>query len=99
MANLRALWPLLRHSDRPRIHKLSDHIHTIVLPQELNLKWPFGDNVGNLLFVRPSQQWALHCIMKRFIDMMIEGNQLFIDHPGFIVKGSPGIGKSTYATV
>ena len=92
--NLRELWSLLRSANRPPIHKLSDLIHTIVLPEELYLKWPFGDRVGNLLFVRPSQQATLDAIIERFkTEALIEGRKRF-DHYGFIVKGEPDIGTS-----
>jgi len=96
LANIRELWHLLRSADRPQIHKLSEHIHTITLP--LHLKWPFGDKVGNVLFVRPSQQPIVDVIMDRYKKAMITGKQLFVDHLGFIVKGTPGIGKSHMQT-
>ena len=91
--NLRELWPLLRSATRPQIHKLSDHIHTIVLPEELNLRWPFGAEVRNLLFVRPSQQPTLDVIMDKFKEELVTGRRKY-DHHGFIVKGTRGIGKS-----
>ena len=94
MANYRQLWPLLRSTDRPKINELSEHLHTIVLPEELNLEWPFGVKVGNLLFVRPSQQPTVDAIMARYKEAIKKGKQLFVDYQGFIVKGTPGIGKS-----
>ena len=71
---------------------MSEHLHTIVLPS--NLKWPFGSDVGNVLFVRPSQQPILDLVMERFKkEGLPEGRKQF-DHPGFILKGTVGIGKS-----
>ena len=93
MANLEVLWPLLRSADgQLQIQELYAHLHTIVLPP--NLYWPFGSDVDNVLFVRPSQQPILDLIIARFKkEGLSEGQKLF-DNPGFIVKGTPGIGKS-----
>ena len=92
--HLRELWPLLRSAKRPQIQKLSDHIHTIVLPEELYLGWPFGDGVGNLLFVRPSQQATMDAIIERFKEKAINKCGRQFDHHGVILKGEPDIGES-----
>jgi len=67
-----------------------------VLPEKHNLEWPFGDSFSKVLFVRPSQQPILDRIIERFKkEGLSEGRTgKRFDHPGFILKGTVGIGKS-----
>jgi len=66
------------------------HLKIITLPEAMS--WPFGRDVGQTLFVRPSQQHLLDRVLWRYENIRQKSGPIR-DVNGCIIKGTPGIGK------
>jgi len=87
------LWWYLKSPNRPSIQGSSSSLlQTIELPDELS--WPVGEDMQNILFVRPSQQSTPNRIMETYTEYLSDPKpRPNASTTGFIVKGTPGIGE------
>ena len=97
---MNAVWSLLKSNKRP-VPEMSPHypesLSTITLPNGHH--WPFGMGVGQTLFVRSSQQNIPPQIMaeyNKFTSLASSKSTSWylsrMAH-GYIIKGTPGIGR------
>lgn len=59
--------------------------------------WPFGHHIQNKLLVRPSQSTVPAKVLSRYKEVV--ASEVKYHYPmsqGFIIKGTPGIGKSAF---
>jgi len=105
--NMEGIWTLLKSANRPAPQKSQFYpelLSTITLPE--GHFWPFGVGVGTTLLLRSSQQRLPDEILPTYEEFIkndsMSANDIAdtaevpvatdLGH-GFIVKGSPGIGR------
>jgi len=93
--NAQQVWPYLKSKERPDVEQSRHHpelLSTITLQKGQH--WFFGSSIGLNLFVRHSQQQIPDAVMSRFKEMQSLDSVSSDETHGFIIKGTPGIGKS-----